>query len=102
MNRVTVRVSAGGRSFSEDINLAEYRECFDELKSNGANPDLADVTFEQWVAPIRTPDVLSLKELAEYNGKHFLYGFIENLAQSDVCPQFVRESERVKVEVTWS
>lgn len=102
MNRVTVRVSAGGRSVSQDLDLVEEREYFDELKSNGANPGLTDVTFEQWLAPICTPDVLSLRELAEYNGNHFIYGHIESLMQSDSCPRFVREAERVKIEVLWS
>ena len=102
MNTVTVHVRAEGKTYSVPVDLVEYREYFDELQSNGGNPHLANTTFEQYMAPVKTPPVFSLRDLTLFNGTHFLFGWVESLFQSKECPHFIRVAKSVEIEVVHS
>ena len=85
MEKVIVEVKVGRRKYIEEIDLAAQREYFDELKSNGANPRMADVTFEHWVREVS----FDAKDIGKFNGdaNHFIYGYWESLCQSDHAPR---------------
>jgi len=62
--------------------IDEMKEYFEELQSNGANPEVEKITFKEYIRPLSN---LSEKELEEEDNKrpHFLDGFIESIGQSD-------------------
>jgi hypothetical protein len=73
-------VHVGGRTYSEVVNMAKYREYFDESDFLGIRP-----TWEHWTRPVKAEGDDGLNRL---NGNHLLYGWIEGLFQSDRSPFF--------------
>ena len=84
MNRLIVSITRGKREYKEDVT-EEAREDFDECVSNGANPHLVKLGWEEWTKEI----IVNEKELNDLNGRHFLYGWIESFMQSDECPNWI-------------
>ena len=84
MNRLIVSITRGKREYKEDVT-EEAREDFDECVSNGANPHLVKLGWEEWTKEI----IVNEKELSDLNGRHFLYGWIESFMQSDECPNWI-------------
>lgn len=95
--KVIVKVSAGKRSYSEDVT-DEQKEYFQEISTNGANPKMEDKTLEWWVRPIKC----KASEVDKYNSgddSHFIFGWFECFAQSDNVPQWVYDAEELELEV---
>lgn len=93
---VVVALSGGGNRVEVDVDLESMREHFDECQSNGANPDMEGLTFEEWIAEVSFPS----------NGipndpRHFLFGWLEAYAQSGETPMWLHETPLVMVEVRW-
>jgi hypothetical protein len=87
------------QSYSEQVDLDEQHEMWEEWVTNGANPDLEKMTFEHFHREVEFP----LNQLNQYNGSHFIFGFLESLWQSDNCPSFMYDdSLTFEVEVTWN
>ena len=97
--RITLRRGALSRSYTEQVDLDDEREMWEEWTTNGANPHLEGVTFEQYHSPLD----ISEKKVNDLNGRHFIFGFLESLYQSDRCPSFLFDnSDEGKVEVLWN
>lgn len=85
MELIRVSIKNGKNEFVENIfgeDLQEYFDYFKELQTNGANPELEKMTIDEWFCPVK----FCLKDIDEFSGKHFIFGFIECLLQSENRP----------------
>jgi len=97
--RIFVKITDGKRTHSEDVT-EEQKEYFEEISTNGANPDVEGKTFEWWVRPIKS----KATDLDKYNTRddnaHFIYGWFESFAQSDNVPQWMYDADdNLQIEV---
>lgn len=86
MINIKITITCGNRSYSEILDESEMndiREHFDECKTNGANPHMKDLTFEENIKPI--PET-SMERLKDFSGNHFIFGWMECILQSDRAP----------------
>jgi hypothetical protein len=98
--KITLSNDEGSKSYSEIIKDSKYHEllgCFNELKSNGANPDLDGVEFSDYVRPMKSKCVS--EKIDSFNGNHFIYGWLECFIQSDDFQSWMLDSEKITVEV---
>ena len=86
-------IRSNGREFSEEIDLAEVREHYAECVANGANPHLEKISFEQYTCPAMGKIVA----MDSFNGKHFIFGHLETLFQSDQCPQWIKKDDEFEL-----
>lgn len=84
MNRLIISIAKGKREYKEDVT-EEASEHFEECVSNGANPHLVKLGWDEWTKET----IVSKKEIDGLNGKHFLYGWIESFMQSDDYPRWI-------------
>lgn len=96
--KITARKDGRSHSYAEEVDLDDEREYWTEVTTNGANPHLEGQTFEDHHKPVKFP----IKKMGDFNGKHFVFGFLEGLWQSDHCPTFLREADDMVVEVFWN
>jgi hypothetical protein len=96
--KVTVKITSGKRSYSEDVTK-EQKEYFQEISTNGANKDVEGRTFEWWTRPVK----IKSDELEKFNVRgedaHFIFGWFESFAQSDNVPDWIYLAEELDVEV---
>lgn len=98
---VTIKSQTSPITWSEQIE-DWYREYFSELQTNGANPHIEKVTWEHWTRPV----VFPLSDGGQFNERdentHFIFGYIEALAQGEgrYLPFWTMKPENVFVEVT--
>lgn len=97
MNKISVTIRAGKRSYIEEIDMEVQKEMWNEWTTNGANPDLEKMTFEDFHRPIKF--IWKDRKEDQYNGNHFIYGWLECFCQSDDVPEWMRESKEMEVEV---
>jgi len=68
--------------WKETLDEWDY-DYFIELQTNGANKHIERITWEHWTRPIKC----ELSEINKFNkaddNAHFIFGYIESLAQSD-------------------
>jgi hypothetical protein len=100
--RVTITTSSE-RQLVLLVDEESYREYYQELTTNGANPRMVGVSFEGYMRPLKV-DEAGLEALNHGRPPHFLFGFIESFYQSDEMPQSWWEDnvQVVSYEVTWS
>ena len=81
------------RILTQEI-LDEYKECI----KNGANPKLETIPFYKWVLELRSLDV---SKIENFNGSHFIYGWWENFAQSDIGRSLMEDDSKVVLNVRY-
>jgi hypothetical protein len=98
--RITAKTEFDTCSYTKEVNLADELEMWNEWTTNGANPRLEGVSFDQYYKPVN----FALSLMREFNGKHFIFGYLEALMQSDDCPPFIFEAadEATSIEVLWN
>lgn len=84
MERFMISITREKREYKEDVT-DEAKEHFDECVSNGANPHLVKLGWDEWTKEI----IVNKRQLEDLNGKHFLFGWIESFMQSDDCPDWM-------------
>ena len=86
MIRITIK--AGKKEISEILDtddIQEIKENFDECRGNGSNTWLENIDFDFYTRSLE----INVDRLGEVNGgenAHFIFGYIENLWQSDYSP----------------
>lgn len=101
MRTIIIILREGNRKYSETISGCEYREVqehFCECQTNGANPHLENMTFEEFTRPLE-PFKSTRSGLEQYNGNHYIYGWMECFSQSDEVPFWIQESTELTIEV---
>lgn len=95
---ISVNVTNGRFGVIEELDMKEQKEYFKELQTNGANPDIEKITWDEWMMPVR----IRHEDIQIWNKKpHFIYGWWESFLQSDNVPQWLMgaESENVLIIV---
>lgn len=86
--KVMVTVKTEKYSYSVIEDYTEYAEdlidCNNEFTSTGVK--MTEDNIEDYFKEGTFKD----SEIEVLNGDHFLFGFVESLAQSDSCPEFIR------------
>ena len=72
LKKVFVIIRNGDNGFFREVS-EEIREHWEECSSNGANPKLP--SWEHITRPIKT----TFDKVFDYNGNHFIYGYLEAL-----------------------
>ena len=73
---VMIRISLGDTSLA--MRWPDEREYFDELQSNGSNPDIEKITFGHWTRPLDERLINSVPNDID----HFIFGWLETYFQS--------------------
>ena len=96
--KVIIKITDGTRTYMEDVTK-DQKEYFDEISTNGANPELT--TFEQWARVLKEME-FTTENLNKYNTRdedcHFISGWAETFAQSEDVPGWMTENE-LKISV---
>lgn len=97
--KVIVKIISGKQSYMEDVTELE-KQHWEDIFGNGANSHLQNMTFENWVKPIKD----KCSDLDKYNVKdnnsHFIFGWFEAFAQSDdVAEWMFRTEETLEIQV---
>lgn len=79
MRKITITGEDFSISFAED--QTEYAQDLINVKSNGFNEENIYEYFKE--------GKFTDEEVNTLNGKHFLFGFLEALYQSERCPDFL-------------
>ena len=72
--------------------IEDYTDYYDDLKDN-------EGLSEEELKEFFTSGEFDDKFVCSCNGKHFLYGYLEGLAQSDYCPPVLFERDIIKYVV---
>lgn len=103
---IKITISNGKKGYSDTIPyLGDEKKYYDELVSNGANPDIEKIKYEQFVAPLEY-QIRSSKDFSKLQDKypcHFIFGYLECLSQSDECPVwlYLDENCNLDIKVEW-
>ena len=100
--RVTI-TTANEHQLVLPVDEASYREYYEELTTNGANPRMNGVSFEEYMQPVKV-DEQGLEAINHQPHGHFLFGFIESFFQSDEMPPswWEKNVQIISYEVTWA
>lgn len=93
MRRLIVSITSGKRECKEDVT-EETKEHFDECVSNGVNPHLVKLGWDEWIREV----IIKHRDIDQLNGKHFLYGWVESFLQSDDVPAWVWDAKDLVIE----
>lgn len=89
--RIIVKLTDGKRWYSEDVT-EEEKSRWESVSTN--NPDLT--SFEDWTRHMKEENFINLDN---YNGNHFVFGWLEAFAQSDNIPHWIMEAKSLTIEV---
>lgn len=96
-HRIKVTLSSGDKSYTEDVT-EDQRKYFQEISSNGANPELT--TFDHWT---RELDPFDISKVEKYNTRdsdcHFIFGWLESFSQSDNVLDWMRSEGEILISV---
>lgn len=83
---IKVEITAGDKTYTEVLNLREEKAYYALIKK-GAYPEIdKNIFWKTWTKKIV---IKNDEQLKKYRGKHFIYGFMEALSQSEECPGFI-------------
>ncbi|PLS19103.1 hypothetical protein CVD28_01465 [Bacillus sp. M6-12] len=87
--KLKITIDAGEVGFWEVDTVTDY---YEEMK---------EVRGEEHATSFFRSGVFEGEEIESHNGKHYIYGYLEGLYQSDRCPHFLYDAEikQITVEV---
>ena len=100
-DKITVTIRDDKHEYSEIIKDEDFNnlmEEFEECKRNGANPLLSNLTFKEYTKTV-TDLTFNSKRMAELNGIHFIYGWIESFFQSKDIMEWMSLNDNIKIDV---
>lgn len=99
--KIIVRITDGKHTYEEDVT-EDQKEYYGEISTNGANPEMNDVSFEQWTRPVKE-NLMEDNSLDKYNTRdkscHFIFGWMECFSQGDDVPEWMHDAKELTIEV---
>jgi hypothetical protein len=101
---IKITITCDTQTYSKLIvgdELQEQIDYFEECQTNGSNPWMKDLTFEQYTRPIEC----SIGDIDQFNAtdsnSHIIFGWFESFCQSENAPIWIGEQGGwIRVEYT--